>query len=417
MWSEGSRPLRPVLPSLDHLRRLTDDTGLLEHALGRIPRRREGYTTDDNARALWTVTERYRLLSDTGAFRQECDTLLSLADIYLAFLLWSQREDGWWHNNVAYDRTWEDEERSHDCQGRAVWSCADAWARLPDTRGETAYVMLQKAMPTLGSIASLRGRAYAMAACAHLLDAAEQGAVALPEGWEGEFRHHLARLEEILAGAFYDFSEGDWHWFEPAVTYGNGIMPWAMLRAFRVTRSPETLRIGVVSLLFLQRVMTGEDGTFRPVGNAGWCTRERVSQWDQQPLEMFKLALAFEEAALALETAGTGRDGGVSEPAAVDSSAGLTRPAGAGGPLSGAAANLHDAAAGAIPEPAEFRRRRNRCLDWFYGANDHRAMMANPLDGSCCDGLQAEGPNLNCGAEATLSYLMTATLCAKGGAD
>ncbi|MBI5186875.1 MAG: hypothetical protein HZA01_14280 [Nitrospinae bacterium] len=34
---------------LDHLRRLTDDTGILQHAIFIIPNYCEGYTTDDNA--------------------------------------------------------------------------------------------------------------------------------------------------------------------------------------------------------------------------------------------------------------------------------------------------------------------------------------------------------------------------------
>src|ERR1700692_3755980 len=37
---------------LNHLTQMTDDTGMLQHSIFTIPNRREGYTTDDNARAL-----------------------------------------------------------------------------------------------------------------------------------------------------------------------------------------------------------------------------------------------------------------------------------------------------------------------------------------------------------------------------
>ena len=38
--------------SLEHMDRMTDFTGLIQHAIYSIPRRESGYTTDDNARAL-----------------------------------------------------------------------------------------------------------------------------------------------------------------------------------------------------------------------------------------------------------------------------------------------------------------------------------------------------------------------------
>jgi hypothetical protein len=36
---------------LDHINALTDDTGVLQHAIFTVPNRGEGHTTDDNARA------------------------------------------------------------------------------------------------------------------------------------------------------------------------------------------------------------------------------------------------------------------------------------------------------------------------------------------------------------------------------
>ncbi len=358
-------------PSFAHLRRLTDDTGLLEHALGRIPRRSEGYTTDDNARALWLVTE--WLSSGEGTIDARTTGLLTeLAEIYMAFLLWNQYESGWWHNNVAYDRTPEREEKSgnHDCQGRAIWAAADAWVRLSGALPDTAHIIVQRAMPTLGRIDSRRGQAFVMAACAHMVEADRDGIIRLPGTWRAEMTWHMEQYERLLNDQFRHFTREGWCWFESALTYSNGLVPWAMLRTYRMTGRQETLRNGLDSLNFLLEKMTTEEGWLRPIGNDGWGSPGGVSRWDQQPLEMFKLALALEEAARAVSEG-------------------------------------YDAARNRV----QWRELRDLALSWFYGNNDHRAPMCDPTDGSCCDGLMETGPNINCGAESTLSYLMTEALC------
>jgi len=399
------------LPSFAHLRRLTDDTGLLEHALGRVPRRREGYTTDDNARALWTATE-WLSFGEQTIGEENARELERLADVYLAFMLWAQEDNGWFLNNFAYDRTLEPEEISHDCQGRSIWACADAWIRLSGPRRETARTIFERTLPTFGGIDSLRGQAFAMASCAHVLQASQEGAIDLPLDVKRELQHHLTRLEAVLCRAYRDFSVASWRWFEPAMTYSNGVLPWAMLRTYRFTRRPETYRVGTESLLFLVEAMAAEEGWLRPIGNEGWCTNDSdaVSRWDQQPLEMFKLALALREATVVDRLAehensrlvGSARGHG-----AGDSSAdrGGVRPA-----VLGRSA-LEEGFALGGRQRCNYAALRDLCRDWFYGANDLRVPVADPEDGSCCDGLTPYGPNINCGAEAALSYLMTEALC------
>ncbi|RIE02603.1 hypothetical protein D3H35_18140 [Cohnella faecalis] len=604
MSSDNSSRRMGSAPSFAHLRRLTDDTGLLEHALGRVPRRREGYTTDDNARALWTVTEwlslaSHRKKTDTIVGRRTNDsgtaadlarddqamefgpdedrsrndramevrsdedrlrndrametrsdedrlrndramgtrsdedrlrndrametrsdedrlrndrametrsdedrlrndrametrsdeerlrndramemrsdedrlrndrametrsdeerlrndrameicaekdgkmtaeqagTLSALAEIYMAFLLWSQHDDGWWHNNIAYDRTPEPEELSHDCQGRAFWACADAWVRLEGPLRETARIMIEKSLQTIMRIDSLRGRAFAMAACAHLLDADESGTIQLPDDWRQLLKQQMKRLEQLMNEAFRHFADDSWRWFEPAMTYSNGIPAWALLRTYRVTQKPETLKNGLDSLAYLLDTMTAEEGWLRPVGNDGWCTNETISRWDQQPLEMFKLALALEEAALAVEAARydesrlvasgvsstLGTSGG--SDSANSGSLGSSRHSGSSGSL-GSSRHSGSLVGASWPglvqshrgsdmaDTRYLREMRDLCLSWFYGENDLQVPMIDCSDGSCCDGLAEHGPNLNCGAEAAISYLMTEAIC------
>lgn len=340
------------IPSFAHLRRLTDDTGLLEHALGRIPRRSEGYTTDDNARALWLVTE---WLSFDEVKRDPATTaaLTELAEIYMAFLLWNQGEEGWWHNNIAYDRTPEREERSgiHDCQGRAVWAAVNAWTRLEGALPDTAHIIVQRAMPTLGRIDSRRGQAFVMSACAHLIEAEQRGAIRLPDSWRSEITAHMEMYERILNEAFRHLVQDNWYWFESAMTYSNGLVPWAMLRTWRLTGREETLRHGLSSLSFLLDTMTTPEGWLRPVGNNGWGSPGQVSVWDQQPLEIFKLALALEEAAVATALVPAG-------------SAILTSS-------KHAATGYRD---------IDWRSKRDLALSWFHGNNDHRVMMCDPVE-------------------------------------
>jgi len=416
MSSNGKLRRPAAHPSFAHLRRLTDDTGLIEHALGRIPRRREGYTTDDNARALWTATE---WLSGFGDRLEDEDRkeLKRLADIYLAFMLWAQEEHGWFLNNFAYDRTVEPEEISHDCQGRSIWSCADAWIRLADPHRETARVVFERSLPTMRRIDSLRGQAFAMASCAHVLQASQEGAIDLPLDVKIELQDHLVRLESVLNRAYRNFSGDDWQWFEPAMTYSNGVLPWAMLRTYRYTRRVETLAAGMESLSFLLEVMTADEGWLRPIGNEGWYTSEsgKVSHWDQQPLEMFKLALAVKEASLAAKLSEREQAGNLVGSAR----GGGERSGGSGrgeeqernGRLIARSGPIRSGGAkSAIVSGERFEDLLGLCRDWFYGANDLRVPVVDPSDGSCCDGLTPYGPNINCGAEAAISYLMTEAL-------
>ncbi len=342
---------------------MTDGTGLLEHCLGKIPRRKEGYTTDDNARALWACAEWLQLVgaaSDQAPLR---DKLLQLIDRYLAFLLWVQRADGSFQNNIAFDRTPEPEQPSDDCLGRALWACAVASVRLQNTgRQQAAQHMFRKAVERTDSMKFPRGWAYALSAFSLVLQHAQD----FPPTPANSFTQfvcsalpaYVDRLEEKLVSLYRQNADREWRWFEPAITYGNGVMPWALFMAYPVTQRRQTLDIARESLDFLIEKMTDPQGVIRPVGNQGWCTREHRSDWDQQPLDVMKLALAAGQAYIVLER----------------------------------------------PEYLEIVK---RCRAWFYGANDLNIPLADAEDGSCCDGLRAEGVNDNQGAESTLSYLLT----------
>ena len=110
-------------PSLEHLHRLTDDTGLFQHAKFTIPLRSEGYTTDDNARALIVATKHY-------ALSHEPETL-QLIDKYLAFILHSHNNNGTVRNFMDFDRTWHKAEPVNDALGRVIWAFGAVLAQPP----------------------------------------------------------------------------------------------------------------------------------------------------------------------------------------------------------------------------------------------------------------------------------------------
>ncbi|MEK5271800.1 glycosyl transferase [Aeribacillus sp. FSL K6-8394] len=345
--------------NFDHLERLTDDTGLIEHCLGRIPRRKEGYSTDDNARALWLCIEWIELLQDEPS---ELKRLYGMLDRYLAFLLWAQRDDGWFHNNFYYDRTPESETRSEDCLGRSVWAVTMAYLKLNDNaRRYVAAEILRNALSACRKLRFARSQAWVLASCSKLLMEKKNSISSLGIA-EDELKQLAETCEHNLLTAYKEHRTEDWHWFEKQMTYANGILPWGLFLSYRYNRRNETLRIAKESLDFLIEKMGGFNSSpIRPIGNRGWCSRHNRADWDQQPIDVMKLALAANEA-------------------------------------------YH------ILDDSAYLQVVLRCRDWFYGGNDHHIPLVDPSDGSCCDGLNSDGPNQNRGAESTLSYLMTEAL-------
>lgn len=338
------------IPSVrfNHLIRLTDDTGILEHALMVIPRRKEGYSTDDQARALWVCLEWMNLSTS-----EEQQRLEHLAEIYLSFLLWAQKDDGHFHNNFAYDRSREPESPSDDCLGRCLWACAKVMTYTPTLHFKAvAEHIFHKAWALVEFMQYPRGWAYALAAFALL----ERSGIDL------ELKSHIATLAKRLASVYHNHSNEGWKWYGDKITYSNALLPWGMFWAYEIEEKKDWLNIALESLDFLIEKNLNDSNQIRPIGNLGWCNKQFKAQWDQQPIDVMKLALASDKA---YELTGK----------------------------------------------QEYKSITLKCLAWFYGDNDLGVVMINKEDGSCYDGLQANGANQNCGAEAVISYLLTEAIC------
>jgi hypothetical protein len=260
-------------PLFDHLLRLSDDTGVLEHARGAVPRRREGYCTDDAARALVVIS---RQPSPPAA-------LTELAERCLAFLVHAQAGDGASHNRLGYDRRWEDRAGLGDWWGRSLWGSGTAAAR-----GRSARFRAD-ALTHFENGAACRSpapRAMAFAA----LGAAEVLSV---RSDNGPARDLLKAAGDTLSG------QGDdaWPWPEPRLSYANAHWPDALLAAGSALEDDHLVDVGLRLLDWLIDVETsGGHLSLTPVG--GWEPGEARPAFDQQAIEAAALADACARAFL-----------------------------------------------------------------------------------------------------------------------
>jgi hypothetical protein len=254
---------------LDFLKLLTDDTGIFQHAKFATPKRKEGYTTDDNARALIVCTRYHTVRGDAQ--------IEELADVYLGFLLYMQRPDGRLHNFLSYSRAFMDDAGSEDCMGRTLWACGTCInSRLSQERKMLSKEILDKTLKWASSFKSLRATALSVLG---LYDYHQ----AYPR--DQNIMLNVKTLADQLLDCYKRVSSNSWNWFEPYITYINGRLPHALFSAYDCTRDEKYLQAAKESLDFLLHIQMVEDN-FLPIGNNGWYQRggERAF-YDQQSVE------------------------------------------------------------------------------------------------------------------------------------
>jgi len=266
-----------VLPELklDHLLRLTDCTGIIQHAAYALPDRATGYTTDDNARALIAALRVGELAGHQAALR--------LAERYLSFLWHAQNPDGRFRNFMDYSRRFLEEVGSEDASGRALWACGVTVAAGHAHLEASARRMLERALPAVARLRAPRARAFALLGLAAWLEA-EPGRTAV--------RALAVRLAEALVRQYRRTAGPGWHWFEDVLTYSNAVLPLALFRAYQATGRRSFLRVAAESLAFLSECHF-RDGTLRLIGNRGWFRRGAArADFDEQPEDAGLLVLA-----------------------------------------------------------------------------------------------------------------------------
>src|SRR3954447_12233979 len=335
-------PIRDCV-SLDHLDRLTDSTGLIQHAIYSIPRRESGYTTDDNARAL-------RLCARLWTERPD-GRMSKRVTCYLSFLEHARCPVRGFHNFLSLQRDWLDAAGTGDCQGQAVLALAEVLASpLPEGFRALARELINAVLPALADLRSLRAQAYVIQAWAQLW----RGGVENIDAMECVARLAAERLVEC-----YDRSRRpDWPWFESRMTYANAVLPHALFNAAERWPDEPFLTVAEASFGFLDLVTT-TDNVFWPIGNRDWYSHgEEKSLYDQQPVEAATMA----DAALA---------------------------------------------ALMLRGDDKYLDVFLRAHGWFHGHNSLELPLADAQVGACFDGLEPTRVNRNQGAESTLAYLWT----------
>lgn len=260
----------------DHIFRLTDDTGMLQHSKFSVPDPTYGYTTDDNARALIMALMLYE--------RYGNKKYLDLVYKYSSFILNAQNKNGKFRNFMSYDRKWLEEEGSEDCFGRCIWAICFALSSEHTPQGvKHALVhILNNAIPHISSLISPRAKAYSIIGLAQLEDK--------------KTRNLAYDLARSLCAQYDEHSSGHWKWFEDIVTYCNSILPWSLILAYKVTGEKKFFKTAKESLEFIEGI-TFRCGYFKPVGCNGWLVKGgEPAEFDEQTVEACETVLTFLDA-------------------------------------------------------------------------------------------------------------------------
>ena len=340
-----SQPLALPEINLSHLRTLTDNTGMLQHAVFGIPDRYHGYSTDDNARAVVIAVMNWKLFED--------ESLLPLLYTYLSFLSHAlNRENGRIRNLMSYDRRWLEQVGSEDSHGRTLWALGITVAYPPtDSILALTARMFEESVRSCTSFTSPRAWAYIILGC-----------LAYLQRFSGhqEARHVGTLLAERLFDLFQANGSEDWPWCEDTVTYDNARLPQALIAAGEWLGHNDMRTRGLHSLEWLLQIQTHpHEGHLSLIGNQGWFPRGgKKSPFDQQPLDAAALIDACYAAYLATQE-------------------------------------------------ERWRMSMSTCFDWFLGKNDVHEAVCDFSTGSCKDGLHSAGVSQNQGAESTLAWLMS----------
>ncbi|MET0637651.1 MAG: glycosyltransferase [Chitinophagaceae bacterium] len=271
-----------ILPpfALDHIRRMTDDTGIIQHAKFGIPNLKEGYCLDDNARALLMVLMAYK--------QKKHPLALELSPVYLSYIHYMQNDDGRFRNFLSFSRNFLDEVGSEDSFGRAMWALGYLLGNAPnDAYYQTGKEIFFDAAPNFENLRSIRSIANTIIGVSYYLKSNPTD--------EG-MTERLRVMTYLLVTEYQNTRTADWHWFEQVLAYDNAMLPLALFHAAMVLHDDKVGGIAMESMDFLTR-HTLRDGYLSVIGNEQWYHREgTASNFAQQPLDVLAQVLMYHQA-------------------------------------------------------------------------------------------------------------------------
>jgi glycosyltransferase involved in cell wall biosynthesis len=343
-------PVETTLPAvkLDHVTRLTDDTGMFQYACAAVPSRHDGYSLNDNARALILLAT-----LKAGGFHWTPE-LERLASTYSSFVDYAyDRRANKFRTVMAYNRQWQDVPESEDVRARTLWAlgCCVRYGM----HYSWATDLFRVASKTALDLKYTRSIAYMILAFDAYLERYPQDGERLPM-----MRTLAYRLKELYDGASTKGDDQSWCWFEDAATYENGILCWAVIAAARRLQDRELMLVGIESLSWLMSTQLSQGNSFAPLGNSTpWVRGQPKPTFDQRPLEAASCILACVEAA-----------------------------------------NVGDTS-------QDWTELAHIAFNWFVGGNLLGRSLYDPNTGGVSDVLARTGINTNQGAEALLSFQLS----------
>lgn len=343
-------------PKLDHLYRMTDVVGMAEHCSIATPNLLEGYCVDDNARALRVALR----------LKEE-----KLVDIYLKFLVSSAGKHGF-KNDMTRNLVWENEGLGENF-GRAMGALAEVGLKgMKEDQRVSALFMFDQYTHLIDRAKSHRTKAWLIYGLSMRLEVDKNLNTKVEKSHqiklaqerdkkntEYNFRKLIKKMADDMVKAFKKHSTNNWSWFENAITYDNGRLPWGLFWAYKVLGDETYLKVAIESLDFLMKnVFDHKRECFSFAGCNGWITQGGVrALYGQQPIEAGSMV---EVCCLASE----------------------------------------------ITKEKKYLDLAKKALDWYYGRNILGVQVVNQKTGGVYDGLEEDGVNLNQGAESLLSYLL-----------
>lgn len=343
-WTLASRPYELPPLRLDHIVRMSDGTGIFQHAIFNVPNFHEGYCTDDNARAFILCN----LLDELGELSTTED-LDRLATSYLAFLAAAlDYNSGRFRNFMSHERRWLEDAGSEDSHARALWAAGTGAGRSRNEGHRRLSAQLfERGLDVVALFTSPRAWTFTLLGIHEYL-----------RHYPDDERTHAMRetLTQKLVVLWNHCATEDWPWFEPAATYDNARICQALLLSGQWMPHGEALEIGLKSLRWLVSIQRTQAGHFRPIGSNGFYQRDGArADFDQQPVEAQAMVSACLEAFRATQD-------------------------------------------------ASWKMEAKRAFEWFLGRNDLGLPLYDSSTGGCGDGLHHDRVNHNQGAESSLAF-------------
>ena len=337
--------------NLDHLKAMTTNVGIIQFSKIDTPDLESGYTLDDNARALITICENYKLTKNTDD--------LKLAKTYINFILKCQRDDCMFLNYVDKNKKFTEQNSEvnlEDSNGRAIWALGNAYNSLEEgididtTLFQNMKWSINHFCSQMNHFNSPRALAFAIKGL-YFFNLKEN---------DNKITKTINKAAIKLTNLYHSHSQNDWKWFEPYLTYGNSVLPESLLYAWKATGELEYKLIAKESFDFLlSKIFT--ENAIKVISNKNWLMQgddEKLAEpGGEQPIDVAYTILALKQFNMEY-------------------------------PFEG------------------YDEKMETAFNWFLGNNHLRQIIYNPCTGGCHDGLEAYNVNLNQGSESTVSYLI-----------